>query len=291
VQVYSCSLVNGQAASLTVNVGRAAPSGGTAGYSRIVLNGNIAAWQEVKSSAAMGATGGGWGVFIQVLVNGQPGNAADFYESVGCSTCTKAEAIMIARQVAAAAVPAEEAHGGAPPAGTGHLILSSQEFRVTTAACQPGRPGMSCSRCTGRVRFRESRHGNHRCMSTRRTAGRVRCWQLHQGSENALTASGFVDSERPPQPGKDFLGAAVTLAIIGAIVLQVTNRLASQCGPGPGPHTGPGACSGLSAIANHVHGVMTLGVVACAALTVIAFVWYMFWGYKINSQIGDNQDT
>jgi hypothetical protein len=71
----------------------------------------------------------------------------------------------------------------------------------------------------------------------------------------------------------------------------VTNRLASQCGPGPGPHSGPGACSGLPAAASHVQRVMTLGVVACTALAVIAFVWYMFWGYKINGQIGDNQDT
>jgi hypothetical protein len=117
-QVYSCSLVNGQLASVTVNVGSAAPSGGIAGYSRIVLDGNIAAWQEVKSSAALGATGGGWGVFIQVLVNRQPDNAADFYGAVGCSTCTKSEAITFAHQVAAAAVPAEQEDGGAPPTGT-----------------------------------------------------------------------------------------------------------------------------------------------------------------------------
>ena len=117
-QVYSCTLASSHGASVTVNVGSAAPSGGTAGYSRIVLNGNIAAWQEVKSAAAMGAPGGGWGVFIQVLVNGRPGNPADFYGGVGCSTCTRAQAIAIAQQVAGAAVPAEEAHGGAPPAGT-----------------------------------------------------------------------------------------------------------------------------------------------------------------------------
>jgi hypothetical protein len=118
-QVYSCTLVNAaRGASVTVNVGSAAPSGGTAGYSSTMLDGTVAAWQEVKPGASMGATGGGWGVFIQVLVNGDPDNAADFYEGVGCSTCTKVQAITIARQVAAAAVPAEHAHGGAPPAGT-----------------------------------------------------------------------------------------------------------------------------------------------------------------------------
>jgi hypothetical protein len=118
-QVYSCSLVNAaHDASVTVNVGSAAPSGGTAGYSRTVLDGTIAAWQEVKSAASMGATGDGWDVFIQVLVNGDSGNAADFYGGVGCSTCTKIQAITMARQVAAVAVPAEHALGGAPPAGT-----------------------------------------------------------------------------------------------------------------------------------------------------------------------------
>src|SRR5262245_22005127 len=126
-------------------------------------------------------------------------------------------------------------------------------------------------------------------MRSRDTAGRVRCW--HRGSMDALSAGGFDAPRRRPPVGKDFLGAAVTLAIIGAIVLQVTNRLASQCGPGPGPHTGPGACSGLPAIATHVQRVMTLGVGACAALAVIAFVWYMFWGYRLNGELRDNQDT
>jgi hypothetical protein len=128
-------------------------------------------------------------------------------------------------------------------------------------------------------------------MSSRDTAGRVRCWQRHQAGKVALTAGDFGAPRRRPQVGKDLLGAAVTLAIIGAIVLQVTNRLASQCGPGPGPHTRPGACSGLPAIASHVQRVMTLGVTACTALAVIAFVWYMLWGYKRYGQIGDNQDT
>ena len=128
-------------------------------------------------------------------------------------------------------------------------------------------------------------------MSSHDPAGRVRCWQRHPVGKVALTTGGFGAPQRRPQVGKDFLGAAMTLAIIGAIVLQATNRLASQCGPGPGPHTGPGACSGLPAIASHVHGVMTLFVGACAVLAAIAFVWYMLWGYKTNGQLRDNQDT
>ena len=126
-------------------------------------------------------------------------------------------------------------------------------------------------------------------MRSRDAAGRVRCWQ-HRGSMDALPAGGFDAPRRRPPVGKDFLGAAVTLAIIGAIVLQVTNRLASQCGPGPGAHTGPEACSGLSAAASHVHGVMTLCVAACTALAAIAFVWYMFWGYKAGRQAPGDGD-
>jgi hypothetical protein len=116
--VYSCSLVNGHGASVTVNVGSADPSGSTAGYSRIVLNGNLPAWQKVVSATSMGATGDGWAAFIQVLVNGQFDDSAAFYGSVGCSTCTKAQVTAIAQQIAAAVVPAEEVNGGAPPAGT-----------------------------------------------------------------------------------------------------------------------------------------------------------------------------
>ena len=123
-------------------------------------------------------------------------------------------------------------------------------------------------------------------MKSRDTAGRIPCWQRHQGGKVTLAAGGS-GAPRRPRVGKDLLGAAMTLAIIGAIVLQVTNRLASQCGPGPGPHMGPGACSGLPAIASHVQRVMTLGVIACTALAAIAFVWYMLWGYRLNG----NQDT
>jgi hypothetical protein len=78
----------------------------------------------------------------------------------------------------------------------------------------------------------------------------------------------------------------MTLAIIGVIVLQATNRMASPCGAGPNPRTGPGACSGVSAIAHHIDGVVTLCAIACAALAAAAFVWYMLWGYKSAGQAG-----
>ena len=112
-------------------------------------------------------------------------------------------------------------------------------------------------------------------MGAGEPAGRTRCWQRWQADRDPSAA-------RRPRSGiaKDFLGAAMTLAIVGAIVLQATNRLASPCGAGPNPRTGAGACSGVSAIAHHVDGVVTVCVAACAALAAAAFVWYMLWGYK-----------
>ena len=83
---------------------------------------------------------------------------------------------------------------------------------------------------------------------------------------------------------KDVLGAIVTLAVIGVFVLQVTVGLASRYRAGPGPRAGPAACSGPAAFARHVQGAVTIGVAAGAALAVIAFIWYMFWGYKANGQ-------
>ena len=83
---------------------------------------------------------------------------------------------------------------------------------------------------------------------------------------------------------KDVLGAMVTLAVIGVFVLQVTVGVASRCRAGPGPRAGPAACSGPAAFARHVQGAVTTGVAACAALAVMAFIWYMFWGYKANGQ-------
>jgi hypothetical protein len=76
---------------------------------------------------------------------------------------------------------------------------------------------------------------------------------------------------------KEILGVTVTLAIIGAYLLLITNGLASSCAAG---RPGPGTCSGMSAFASHVHGIVTIGAATCGALAVIAFVWYMVRGYR-----------
>ena len=123
-------------------------------------------------------------------------------------------------------------------------------------------------------------------MGVGEPAGRARCWQRWQASRDP-SAPG-----RPPSSiAKDFLGATVTLAIVGAIVLQATNRLASPCGAGPNPRTGPGACSGVSALAHHVDGIVTLCALASAVLAAAAFTWYMLWGYKSTAQAGGNGDA
>jgi hypothetical protein len=128
-------------------------------------------------------------------------------------------------------------------------------------------------------------------MRSRDGAARIACWQRRQASKDPLTASGFGEPQRPPpHVAKDFLGLAFTLAIIGAILLFVTNGLASQCQAGLGQRSGPAGCSGMPAIANHVRGIGTLCVSACAALAVIAFIWYMFWGYKTNGQVEGDRD-
>jgi hypothetical protein len=97
--------------------------------------------------------------------------------------------------------------------------------------------------------------------------------------------SGFDRPHRPRRhPAKDFLGAAVSLAIIGAFLLQLTDAAAHRCKAGPKSRTGPGSCSGAAAVAHHAQPVVTLSVAACAALAVIAFIWYLLWGYKTNGQ-------
>ena len=118
-------------------------------------------------------------------------------------------------------------------------------------------------------------------MGAGEPAGRIRCWQRWQASRDPSA----VPRRAPSSVAKDFLGVAVTLAIIGAIVLQATNGLASQCGAKLNPRAGTAACSGMAAIANHAHGVVTLCVIGCAAMAAIAFIWYMFWGYKVNGQV------
>src|SRR5258708_16061495 len=109
-------------------------------------------------------------------------------------------------------------------------------------------------------------------MRPRNEPTRVGRRQLRQLSKDLSTIPGFgKPQEPPPHPAKDFLGAAVTLAVIGAILLQVTDGLASQCGAKLNPRTGPAACSGMAAIANHTHGGMTLYSLRFAAVAAIAF--------------------
>jgi len=110
---------------------------------------------------------------------------------------------------------------------------------------------------------------------------RMRCWQMRQASTDPFAVSDHVGSRGgPPRLAKDVLGAAATLAVIGAFLLQVTNRLARPCGAKLNQRVGSGACSGISAIASHAHEIVTLSVIACTALAAIAFIWYMLWGYK-----------
>ena len=74
---------------------------------------------------------------------------------------------------------------------------------------------------------------------------------------------------------------------------RTAGRIVAQCcrGAGPDPRAGPGACSGVSALAHHVDGVVTLCAIACAALAAAAFIWYMLWGYKSTGQAGGNRDA
>jgi hypothetical protein len=127
-------------------------------------------------------------------------------------------------------------------------------------------------------------------MRPRNEPTRVGRRQLRQLSKDLSTIPGFgKPKEPPPHLGKDFLGAAVTLAVIGALLLQVTDGLASRCGAALNRQTGPAACSGMAAIANHAHSVVTLCAIGCAAIAGTAFIWYMLWGYKVNGQVAGNR--
>jgi hypothetical protein len=129
-------------------------------------------------------------------------------------------------------------------------------------------------------------------MRSPRRSARIRRRYPAPEPHDPFTALAFEELQRPPpHPAKDFLGAAVTIAIISAIVLQVSDSLARPCRVQPNPRTGPGTCVGLSAIANHAHGVVTWGAAACAALAAATFVWYMFWGYKANRPIEGDRET
>jgi hypothetical protein len=133
--------------------------------------------------------------------------------------------------------------------------------------------------------------GIHQGMRSRTTSARRRRHPA-QATRDPFTALAFEELHRPPPHlAKDFLGAAATLAIMGAILLQVTYSLAGPCRAQPGPRAGPGACAGISAIADHARGVVTWGAAACAALAAATFVWYMFWGYKANRHTGGNREA
>ena len=122
-------------------------------------------------------------------------------------------------------------------------------------------------------------------MRSRGRAARRERRQFRQLTRDLAAVTSAGEPCRPPRHiAKDVLGAIVTLAVIGVFVLQVTVGLASRCRAGPNPRAGPAACSGPAAFARHVQGAVTMGVAACAVLAAIAFIWYMFWGYKANGQ-------
>ena len=124
-------------------------------------------------------------------------------------------------------------------------------------------------------------------MRSPRRSARVRRRHPAQEPLDPFTARAFEELERPPtHPAKDFLGAAVTLAIIGAVLLEVTNALARPCRAQPNPRARPGTCAGISAIASHAHGAVTWGAAACGVLAAATFAWYMLWGYKANRHLG-----
>jgi hypothetical protein len=126
-------------------------------------------------------------------------------------------------------------------------------------------------------------------MGSRDRAPRFRCWERRRAGRDALTVRLQYPPRPPPRRAKDFLGAAMTVAIIGAILLFLTDGLASHCTAAPDPRTGSRICSGVPALAAHIRPAETFCVLACGALAVIAFIWYMFWGYKANGQAGDDQ--
>jgi len=122
-------------------------------------------------------------------------------------------------------------------------------------------------------------------MGSRAGPARVRSWQQWQ--------EGTGDSRPPPGwrrlVAKDFLGATATLAIIGAILLFLTNGVAAHCAAAADPRAGARVCTGATGVAAHIRGIMGLCVLACGALAVAAFIWYIFWGYKTNGQTGEDR--
>jgi len=122
-------------------------------------------------------------------------------------------------------------------------------------------------------------------MGSRAGPARVRSWQQWQ--------EGTGDSRPPPGwrrlVAKDFLGATATLAIIGAMLLFLTNGVAAHCAAAADPRTGARVCTGATAVAAHIRGIMTLCVLVCGALAVAAFIWYMFRGDKTSRPVGEDR--
>ena len=107
--------------------------------------------------------------------------------------------------------------------------------------------------------------------------------ELRKLDKELSKIGGFGEPPRPrPHKAKDSLGALVTLAVLGAILLEMTNALASRCNTEVDPRTGLGTCTGIAAVAHHVHAAVALSAATCAALAMIAFFWYLLWGYKTN---------
>jgi lysylphosphatidylglycerol synthetase-like protein (DUF2156 family) len=79
---------------------------------------------------------------------------------------------------------------------------------------------------------------------------------------------------------KEILGVTVTLAIIGAYLLYLTDGMASRCTAQLNARTGPATCSGVPAFASHVRGIVTICAATFAFLAVVSFVWYMLRGYR-----------
>ena len=109
--------------------------------------------------------------------------------------------------------------------------------------------------------------------------------RLFRQLRREMSAASDFDAPRTPSrhKAKDVLGAIVTLALVGAFFLQFTDGLASRCRPGFG-RGATQACSGIAAIADHSRGAVTLSVCIAGAMAVVAFIWYVIWGYKTKAK-------
>jgi hypothetical protein len=128
-------------------------------------------------------------------------------------------------------------------------------------------------------------------MSSRGRVPRARCWQARQLNAGAVPAGSFGRSRRPPPHlAKDLLGAVVTIALVGLILLFVLNGAAAPCDAAPPRRAGAAACSGIAAVASHVRGIGTIFVFAIGALAVTVFIWYLLWGYNTAGRAGHRGD-